>query len=72
MQIPYVQSHSGSKIVDAEYRGFVQELYEKNGTANYFTIDETNQNFTLPMGEIYGILHLLQTKNLVIIKLFNF
>lgn len=57
MQIPYVQSHSGSKIVDAEYRGFVQELYEKNGTANYFTIDETNQNFTLPMGEIYGMLN---------------
>ena len=56
-QIPYVESSTGSKIVNAENREFVQELYEKNGAANYYTIDEENQNFTLPMGEIYGLIN---------------
>ena len=55
-QIPYVESPTGSKIVDVEYREFVQELYENNGAANYYTIDEDNENFTLPMGEIYGLI----------------
>ncbi len=56
-QIPYVESPTGSKIVDVEYREFVQELYESTGAANYYTIDEVNENFTLPMGDIYGLIN---------------
>lgn len=56
-QIPYILSKTGSKIVNADYRDRVQELYEKEGSANYFTIDETNENFSLPVGEIYGLIN---------------
>lgn len=55
-EIPYTQSKTGSKIVDVAYRDRVQDLYEQFGVAPYYTIDETNQNFTLPMGEIYGMI----------------
>lgn len=57
LQIPYTLSKTGSKIVDAKYRDRVQEVYIKEGSANYFTIDETNENFSLPMGEIYGLIN---------------
>lgn len=56
-QIPYILSKTGSKIVDAIYRDRVQEVYAKEGSANYFTLDETNENFSLPMGEIYGLIN---------------
>lgn len=54
--IPYVLSKTGSKIVDVYYRTSVQALYNKDGTASYYTIDEINKNFTLPLGEIYGMI----------------
>lgn len=57
VQIPYCLSPTGSKIADADSRDFIQEIYEKEGFANYYTIDEVNQNFTLPMGEIYGMIN---------------
>lgn len=57
LKIPYTLSKTGSKIVDVAYRDRVQDLYEQIGTAPYYTIDETNQNFTLPMGEIYGMIN---------------
>ena len=56
LKIPYTQSKTGSKIVDGVYRDRVQDVYEQFGTASYYTHDETNQNFTLPMGEIYGMI----------------
>ncbi len=56
IEIPYTLSKAGSKIVDAAYRDRVQDVYEQFGTAMYYTIDEENKNFTLPMGEIYGMI----------------
>lgn len=56
LQIPYSGSITGSKIVDAQYRSRVQDVYEQTGTAMYYTLDEENQNFTLPMGDIYGMI----------------
>ena len=53
-EIPYTLTRTGSKIVSAEYREFLTTFYEENGYTNYFTIDEENKNYTLPMGEIYG------------------
>ena len=52
--IPYTLTRTGSKVVSAEYRDFLTTFYEENGYTNYFTIDEENKNYTLPMGEIYG------------------
>lgn len=54
-QIPYKLSTTGAKIADVESRELVQELFENKGVASYFTIDTENQNFTLPMGDIYGM-----------------
>lgn len=56
IQIPYVLSKTGSKIVDAAYRYRVQDVYDQYGISQYYTLDEENQNFTLPMGEIYGMI----------------
>ena len=63
LKIPYTQSKTGSKIVNVAYRDRVQDLYEQTGTASYYTIDETNQNFTLPMGEIYGMIERKSKQN---------
>ena len=56
LKIPYTESKTGSKIVDVAYRGRVVDIYEQEGQAGYYTINEENQNFTLPMGEIYGMI----------------
>ena len=56
LKIPYTESKTGSKVVDAIYRDRVQDVYEQYGQAIYYTIDEENKNFTLPMGEIYGMI----------------
>ena len=56
LKIPYTLSKTGSKIVDAAYRDRVQDVYEQYGVAMYYTLDEENRNFTLPMGEIYGMI----------------
>ena len=56
VEIPYTLSKTGSKIVDVAYRDRVIDLYEQEGQAGYYTIDEENKNFTLPMGEIYGMI----------------
>ena len=56
LKIPYTQSKTDSKIVDVAYRDRVIDLYEQEGQAGYYTIDEENKNFTLPMGEIYGMI----------------
>ena len=56
LKIPYSESKTGSKVADVAYRPRVQSMYEQYGKAPYYTIDEANANFTLPMGEIYGML----------------
>ena len=56
IEIPYIEARTGSKIVDAQYRDRVKQIYDINGVAGYFTLDEENQNYTLPMGELYGVL----------------
>lgn len=56
-QIPYSLSPTGSKITTSDYLDFVQELYAKKGVAPYYTINTTNQTFTLPMGEVYGMIN---------------
>ena len=56
LKIPYTLSKTGSKIVDVAYRDRVQDMYKQYGYAPYYTIDEENENFTLPMGEIYGMI----------------
>ena len=56
LKIPYTLSNTGSKIVDVYARNRVQDLYEQTGEALYYTVDEENENFTLPMGEIYGMI----------------
>ena len=56
VSVPYTESSTGSKIVDVAYRERVIAVYEQLGSAPYYTIDEVNQNATLPMGEVYGFL----------------
>lgn len=63
VEIPYTLSKTGSKIVDVAYRDKIQALYEQEGSADYYTIDEENQNFTLPMGEIYGMINSIKPIN---------
>lgn len=56
LKIPYSESKTGSKVVDVYARPRVQSMYEQYGKAPYYTIDEANANFTLPMGEVYGMI----------------
>lgn len=56
VSIPYTESKTGSKIADAIYRDRVRDMYEQYGYAPFYTIDEDNENFTLPMGEVYGMM----------------
>ena len=56
LKIPYTESKTGSKIVDVAYRDRVQDLYEQTGEALFYTLDEENQDFTLPAGDIYGMI----------------
>ena len=56
LKIPYVQSDVGSKVVEANYRARVSNMYEQYGYAPYYTIDEANQDFSLPSGNIYGMI----------------
>lgn len=59
LKIPYTEAFEHSKVVGVAYRNRVQDLYEQTGEALFYTLDEQNQNFTLPMGDIYGMI----TKN---------
>lgn len=67
LKIPYTLSKTGSKIVDAVYRDRVKDVYEQYGLAMYYSIDEENQNLTLPMGEIYGMIEKTSDKLLPLI-----
>ena len=54
LKIPYTESFTGSKIAQAIYRDRVVDMYEQFGYAPYYTLSDTD--FTLPMGEIYGMM----------------
>lgn len=56
LKIPYTEAFEHSKVVGVAYRNRVQDLYEQTGEALFYTLDEQNQNFTLPMGDIYGMI----------------
>ena len=56
LKIPYTQSKTGSKIVNSIYRDRVNDMAEQFGYANYYTLDEDNDNFTLPQCELYGLI----------------
>ena len=52
LKIPYTESKTGSKIVDAVYRDRVNDMAEQFGYAPYYTLSDTD--FTLPQVELYG------------------
>lgn len=54
LKIPYTESKTGSKVVNAVYRDRVNDMAEQFGSANYYTLSDTD--FTLPMGELYGMI----------------
>lgn len=56
LKIPYNISKTGSKVVDVYARPRVSSMHEQYGYAPYYTIDEINQTYTLPMGEVYGMM----------------
>lgn len=57
LKIPYTESKTGSKIVDSVYRQRISDLYELQGYAPYYSLDEQNQTYTLPKGEVYGMIN---------------
>ena len=58
LKIPYTESKTGSKIVDSIYRDRVNDMAEQFGYAPYYTLSDTD--FTLPKGEIYGMMENLR------------
>lgn len=54
LKIPYTESKTGSKIVNAIYRDRVNDMAEQFGYAPYYTLSDTD--FTLPQVELYGLI----------------
>lgn len=54
--IPYTESITGSKIAPASSRQDIATVAAALGSANYYTLDEVNGNFTLPQVELYGLI----------------
>ena len=54
--VPYTESSTGSKVADSVYYNSVQAVYDLNGKALYYIIDETNKKAALPLGEVYGFI----------------
>ena len=71
LKIPYTLSKTGSKIVPAYARNRVEDLYEQTGEALYWIIDEENQNYTLPKGEVYGMIDNSRKSNLPVGMIFT-
>lgn len=61
--IPYVLSKTGSKIADSSYRTAVASVYNELGYSPYYTLSDTD--FTLPQGEIYGLMLNQSTPHIV-------
>ena len=56
LHIPYTESTSGTKIVDAAYLDRVQDCFEHTGEARYIILDKENSNFYLPKGSVISML----------------
>lgn len=48
ISVPYILTAEGEKIVDGYYRGRVQDVFNANGSANYYTLDVSAKNYSLP------------------------
>lgn len=59
--IAYKVASTGSKIADVAYRTAVSNVYSTFGLSPYYTIDTSNHDVTLPMGEIYGFIESSKT-----------
>ncbi len=68
LYIPCVEHKNGIKIADVQYLNKVALFKEYKGYSPYFTIDEVNHTFTLPMGEIYGMIDKKANLELIPIK----
>ena len=68
LYIPCVEHKNGVKIADVQYANKVALFKEYKGYSPYFTIDEVNHTFTLPMGEIYGMIDKKANLELIPIK----
>ena len=55
LKIPYILGNY-SKIASASYRARIADAYAQGFPQIYFTIDSKNKNYTLPMGELYGMI----------------
>ena len=56
IEIPYILSKDGIKIVDIAYKKYVDLLYKQTGKGNYIIIDEEKKEFRLPLPDIYSLL----------------
>jgi len=54
VNIPYMNTKDGVKIVDVQYKDRVDAIYEATGNDNYIIIDEVNETFRLPMQDIHS------------------
>jgi len=57
ISILYYLSKTGSKIALASNMADIKLLYDTYGYAPYYTLDEFNGTYTLPLGELYGYLY---------------
>lgn len=57
LKIPFTLSKTGSKIVSSIYRDRVEDMYQQYGYAPYYTLDTENENYTIPKGELYGLVN---------------
>lgn len=58
LKIPYTKGSEqyGGKYVNAQYLPRVKDAYEQGLANDYFTLDEVNGTYTLPMGNLYGMI----------------
>lgn len=47
LKIPYTESKTGSKIVDANYRDRAQDMYEQFGYTHYYTIGDVPEKYNV-------------------------
>jgi len=61
LKIPYTKGSEqyGGKYVNAQYLPRVKDAYEQGLANDYFTLDEVNGTYTLPMGNLYGMIEKL-------------
>ena len=48
IEVTYLQCSNGWKIIDISNKNIYDQLFETTGSANYFVLDETSENFYLP------------------------